>query len=139
MKITLCYKEYDCKVSLGAMKAFKQATGKCLWLTLLEVYDAFIKTRGMSELDRQKAIYSAISFDDAVHLFDAVTDKSVTTAEIDDAMYHSAWRTYEGTTDKNQPWSLQLVNLAIQYDQEMKELQTAKKSKPATSQADETS
>ena len=139
MKVTLCYKEYDCKVSLGAMKAFKQATGRCLWLTLLEVYDAFIKTKGQSELDRQKAIYGAIGFDDAVHLFDAVTSNDVSVAEIDDAMYHSGWRSYEDTTEQNQPWSLQLVSLAIQYDQEMKELQTAKKPKPATSQADETS
>lgn len=118
------------------MKQFKQATKKDLWLTLLQAYNAFINTQGGSELDRQSAILSVVDFETGAELFNAVTDKEVTTQEIEDSMYHSGWRNHKGTTSQNEPWTLQLVNLAVQYDEIMHGLHEVKKPKPALEQSE---
>ena len=136
MKITLCYKDYECKVSLLAMKQFKQATKKDLWLTLLQAYNAFITTQNQSELDRQAAILGVVDFETGAELFNAVTDKEITTQEIEDAMYHSGWRNHKDTTAQNEPWTLQVVNLAVQYDEIMHDLHEVKKPKPVSEQSE---
>lgn len=129
MKITLCYIDYECKITLEAKKKFKKATGKDLWCTLLRAYSAFIDTAKDTELARQVELYESVSEQDALELFHLVTGANKD--DLEDGMYRAGWRSYEDTTEQNQPWTYQLVNLAVQYDEMMRD-ERAKKPSAST-------
>ncbi len=49
-------------MTLGAMKQFKDATGKDLWHTLLAFLDEWMAIEGKSPLARCRAVYNTVDF-----------------------------------------------------------------------------
>ena len=125
----LCYKEYPCKMSLGAMKQFKQATGKDLWCTLLQFMECYALSEGEATLLRMRKLYEVIDFETAAQLFHALIraeNKSIPLDEIEDAMFKVGWLPTERPGDMSEPWPFVLVPLAHeinkQFETDAKEL-----------------
>lgn len=127
--IKLCYKEYQVKMTLGAMKQFKQATGKDLWCSLLLFLEAFYASKDLSILSRCTRMYEVMDFETASQVFHALINASgdkTSLAEIEDAMFRVGWLPSVKDDDFAEPWPLVMVALASECDRQLK-VQEAKK------------
>jgi hypothetical protein len=127
--IKLCYKEYDFKMSLGAMKQFKQATGKDLWCSLLLFLESFYAHKGGSTLSLCTRLYEVMDFETASHVFHSLINASgdkVTLQELEDAMFRVGWLPSVRDDDFGEPWPIVMVALANECDKQLK-AQEAKK------------
>ncbi len=130
MIIKLCYKEYPFKMSIGAIKEFKQSTGLDLWYTLITFLEAFVDSKSMDELARDRYLNSMLDFEDAAVLFHTIIrqeDKSIPLEEIQDAMFRVGWRTNENTTDMSEPYPKIMAKVAFDVDDYFQELSLKKK------------
>ena len=121
MRFTLCYKEYPFKMSLGAMKQFKVATGKDLWHTLVAFLDEWMQGEGESVLKRCRRAYEVVDFVTAAELIHALVkaeNKSVPIAEIEDAMFRVGWLPTDLENNNVNPYPLVLVSIAHQINDE---------------------
>lgn len=116
-------------MSLGAMKQFKQATGKDLWCTLLQFMERYALTKDESIVSRMKKLYETVDFETASHLFHSLIraeDNSIPLIEIEDAMFKVGWLPTERDGDMSEPWPLVLVVIAHeinkQFEQDVSEL-----------------
>ena len=119
--IKLCYKEYPCKMSLGAMKQFKQSTGKDLWCTLLQFMECYGESVNDSVVVRMRKLYEIVDFETAANLFYALIraeDKSVSLQEIEDGMFKVGWLPTERAGDLSEPWPLVLVPVAHEINKQ---------------------
>lgn len=115
MRFTLCYKEYSFGMSLGAMKQFKDATGKDLWHTLLAFLDDWHASEGKSPLSRCRAVYGTVDFDTAAELIYCLVrseNKSIPLSEIEDAMFLVGWLPTDLDNSNVNPYPLILVSIA---------------------------
>ena len=122
--IKLCYKEYQVKMSLGAMKQFKQATGKDLWCSLLLFLEAFYgHKKGDSTLSLCTSLYKVMDFETASHVFHSLINASgekVSLDELEDAMFRVGWLPSTKDDDFGEPWPMIMVALASECDQQLK-------------------
>jgi hypothetical protein len=117
----LCYKEYPYKMSLGAMKQFKQATGKDLWCTLLQFMECYAESADQSLVARMRKLYEVVDFETASHIFHSLIraeDKSIPLIEIEDAMFKVGWLPTERDGDMSEPWPFVLVPLAHEINKQ---------------------
>lgn len=94
MIIKLCYKEYQCKLNLAAMKSFSEKTGKDLNYTLLRYLEVCRNTAGKDSLTRLSELFGVESFNVvamALHCMIVQEDKSISLAEIEDSMFRVGW------------------------------------------------
>ena len=130
MIIKLCYKEYPFKMSIGAIKEFKQSTGLDLWYLLLSFLEAYHDSAAMDKLARARYLSSILDFEDAAVLLHTIIrqeDKSIPLEEIQDAMFRVGWLSNESTTDMSEPYPMILVKVAFDVDDYFKELTVKKK------------
>lgn len=130
MEFKLCYKPYDCKMSLGAMKAFKEATGRDLWGTLIEFILVYHDGKGLSVFDLCRRLYQTVDFETGSQAFYCMAkecNKNLSLDEIQDGMFHVGWRPSERPDDMSEPWPIILVQLAMDVDQYFTELASEKK------------
>jgi len=130
MQVHLCYKPYQFKMSLGAMKAFKEATGKDLWSTLITFVDSWSRSKEEPELTRYREAYKAVDFETAVHAAHCMIheyDKSISMDEIEDAMFRCGWLPNADGNDKGAPYPIVLINMALQIHSTFSSDEKAKK------------
>jgi hypothetical protein len=136
MRFTLCYKEYTFRMTLGAMKQFKSATGKDLWHTLIAFLDDWMKSEKESTLSRCRGVYNVVDFATAAELIHALVkaeDKSIPIAEIEDAMFRVGWLPTDLDNQNINPYPLILVSIAHQINESFSaEVDEVKKSYAAT-------
>jgi hypothetical protein len=140
MRFTLCYKEYSFNMTLGAMKQFKDATGKDLWHTLLAFLDEWMASEGKSTLARCRAVYDAVDFETAselIHCLVKSEDKSIPLIEVEDAMFRVGWLPMDLDNQNVNPYPLILVSIAHDINKMFEsELEAVKKSHAPTEQAE---
>lgn len=123
--IKLCYKEYPYKMSLGAMKEFKKATGKDLWHTLLSMIEVYIATEESPLITRLRALYETLDFETAAYAFHCLIkqeNKSIPLSEIEDSMFRVGWMPTDRDGDASEPWPFVMVKLAYDIDSHFSEL-----------------
>lgn len=129
--IKLCYKSYPYKMTLGAMKKFKQATGKDLWYSLLRFIECYAESDGDSTFVRLRKLYEIIDFETASHIFYSLInaeDKSVPLEEIEDGMFKVGWMPTDRDGDMSEPWPLVLVVVAHEINRQFEaDVSSAKK------------
>ena len=131
----LCYKEYPSKMSLDAMKQFKQRTGKDLWCLLLTLIEVNIKTAELTTVERMRQLYESCDFEIASHAFHSLCSKeSVSIDEIQDGMFRTGWRPTERPDDMSEPWALVLLMLAYEVDRGFDQVPEEDKKKVDTSE-----
>ncbi|OEU76780.1 MAG: hypothetical protein BA864_05210 [Desulfuromonadales bacterium C00003093] len=119
MIIKLCYKEYEARLTLDAMKSFKSATGKDLWCSLLQFTECWRTSDGDGALTRVRKLYEVMDFETASQLFYAMIkplNKSIPLAEIEDAMFRVGWLPSDREDDMSEPWPLVMVKLSYDVD-----------------------
>lgn len=130
MKFKLCYKEYDCKISLGAMKRFKEATGKDLWHVLTSFIIEYSERNDESIMKTCSHMYGVCSFDTAANLFYSLAkecNSALTIEEIEDAMFHVGWLPTDRDGDMSEPWPMVMVLLAADVNKYFNEITLKKK------------
>ena len=117
----LCYKEYPYKMTLGAMKQFKQNTSKDLWCTLLQFMECYAESKDDSLVARMRKLYDVVDFETASHIFHSLIraeSKDIPLQEIEDAMFKVGWLPTERPGDMSEPWPLVLVPLAHEINKQ---------------------
>jgi len=132
MRIKLFYKDYDCKLNLAAIKMFKESTGKDLLGTLTAVMECFITSNGNGEsvMQRIVGVSNVIDQIDASQLFYCLikqSNKAVTLAEIEDAVFHSGVLPSIDDGDDREPYQAVLYKLAIDANEYHNTLANEKK------------
>lgn len=115
MIVNLCYKQYDAKMSLEAMKNFKAATGKDLWFTLLSFIESYIELDGQSALSKCTKLMGIVDFETAAQAFYCMIKtekKEIPLEEIEDAMFRVGWLPTDRDGDLSEPWPLIMYKLA---------------------------
>ncbi len=108
-------------MSLGAMKQFKQATGKDLWCTLLQFMEVYAESKDESLVVRMRKLYEIVDFETAAHLFHSLIrteDKSIPLEEIEDAMFKVGWLPTDRPGDMSEPWTFVLVPIAHEINKQ---------------------
>ena len=133
MKFKLCGKEYPYKMTLKAMKLFKDETGQDLWCSLLKVMRAYLNSmeKGASVLDTSIAIQEEVDALTAANILYSLAkqeDKCVELAEIEDAVARIGWMPFSGEGGEyTQPFTLILFSVAQSIDKQMREIHIKKK------------
>ena len=131
--IKLAYQEYDYKMSLAAMRQFKEATGKDLWHTLLSLIEAQADEieKKSSTLQLLAALSGVVDFDTGAEIFHSLlTDRGgkVRKDDIEDAMFRVGWlpsKTEDGMTE---PYPLVILQIAVGVNAQMQKRVQKKKS-----------
>jgi len=132
MKFNLCYKSYEFKMNLAAMKSFKEATGKDLWSTLTEFIYIYNTSRQKQEhtfvlMKRLSEVCDFIDSAHALHSMAKQCNSKLPIEEIEDAMFHAGWRPGEDMDSMNEPYGLVMFQVALSIDDYFKELSTKKR------------
>ncbi len=117
MDLVLCYKSYPAKMSLGAMKHFRDETGLDLWCTLLQFIECFTLSGDEPTTTRLRKLQQIIDFHTAAKLIHSLVkfeSNGVPLAEIEDAMFRCGWMPNDN--DQTNPWPLVIVSLAHKID-----------------------
>ena len=113
------------------MRMFKERTDKDLWFTLISVLHCFDVNIGKDALTATKALVQVVDPLTAAELFYCLAkqeSKSVGVDEFEDGVYRCGWMPHadeEGETV--QPYTLLLVDLAQQVNEQMNTLDVKKK------------
>jgi len=126
----LCYKEYEHKLSLKALKGFKKDTGEDLMFTLSKVLEVWADSEGMNIRGRINSIYSACDFELSAYAFYHLvkgSGKDIPFSEIEDSMFRVGIMPNKVDDAFCSPWTLVLVGLATEIEQDFLEGITEKK------------
>lgn len=125
----LCGIDYPIKMSLGAIKQFKQKTGLDLWGLLLSFVDTYNKTSKNTTLERMKDLYNVCDFETASYAFHALIEKNhkASIEDIQDGMFRVGWLPTERKGDLTEPWPLVMVVAAFEIDSQFSEIDSPKK------------
>ena len=125
--IKLAYQEYDYKMSLAAMRQFKEATGKDLWHTLLSLIEANADAiaDGKTSLSGIVRLSEVIDFDTGAEVFRAMLTREnnakVSREDIEDAMFRVGWLPAKTDDGMTEPYTLLLLKMAIDVNAQMNE------------------
>ena len=133
MQFTLCYKKYDYKMSLKAMREFEEATGKCLWSTLISYIYRWTSSRsnGDNLMLTLSSIGEVLTFSESAKLLHCLAkqeNKLITIDEIEDAMFHVGLTPVDQADEQCQPYQLVIFQVAIDIHEYLKNLSELKKS-----------
>jgi len=131
MELKLCYKTYNYKMTLGAMRKFKESSGHDLWNTLIKFIDVFSKSDGVNVQSRMSALYGVCDFYLAAKVFHCMIkeeDDSISLAEIEDGMFRVGWLPNDkDDSEMCQPWPLIMVKCAFDISANFTQNNTPKK------------
>lgn len=134
--IKLAYQEYGFKMSLDAIKTFKENTGKDLWFTLLRYIEEMsnAKSQNLTTLQTMVKIHSISDFETGAmalrSLLRTRNGDPVSIDDIEDGMFRVGWMpSDDGMT---QPWPLVMYQIAIGVHDQFKE-DAKKKEVPSSS------
>lgn len=116
-------------MSLGAMKQFKQATGKDLWFSLLQFLEVFNDNRQKGALPLCRALYGIMDFETASRAFHCLVNGGggkVPLIEIEDAMFRVGWLPNDEDGDFREPWPLVMAQLAAECNQQLRSQEVKK-------------
>ena len=122
--IKLCYKEYDFKLSLKAIKGFKKDTREDLMFTLSRVLECWSNNSDLSVRARINELYLCCDFELAAYAFYHLirgSDSSIPLSEIEDAMFRVGITPNKVDDELCQPWTLVLVGVAESVESEYSE------------------
>ena len=128
--IKLCYKTYPAKMSLAAIKQFKQNTGFDLWRLLVDFIDTYRCSSDLDTISRMKELYNVCDFETGAKMFHAListVDKSIPLEEIEDAMFRVGWMPTENDGELMEPWPIIAVNAAYEIDKQFQDIAPKKK------------
>ena len=129
--IKLCYKEYDYKLSLKAIKGFKKDTGEDLMFTLSMLLSTWSDGAGMDIRNRINSLYSVCDFELAAYAFYHLikgSKKDIPLDEIEDSMFRVGIIPNDIDDDLSSPWPLVLVKVAQDIESDFLEGASTKKS-----------
>lgn len=134
MQIKLCYKEYQAKMTLEAIKYYDQETGRDLWSDLVDFLGVWQVSMAENPTSMKLCsdLYKSMTFINASHIFRALitgVDSSRSLLEIQDAMFAVGWLPSSDDTGLAEPWPLIMYKAALDVNSEM--LDFAKKKKLA--------
>lgn len=128
--IKLCYKEYDYKLTLGAIKGFKKDTGEDILFILSKLLEVWQESIGASQRSRINQLYSVCDFELSAyafyHLIKSKQD-SIPLIEIEDAMFRVGVVPNNVDDEYCVPWPVVLVDLAYNIEQDFLAEMPAKK------------
>ncbi len=132
MKFTLCFKEYPFKMSLAAMRDFKEATGKCLWSTSLRFLHDFTESRAKGEnlLLTLAKVGSIMDFEESAEFMYCLAkqeNSQIKLAEIQDAMFHVGMTPSEIDGNKFEPYQIVILGICTDIQKHLQELAVEKK------------
>lgn len=133
----LCYKDYSVKMSLGAIKKFKQATNLDLGTVLLQFIDNYSEgsdpKNNYSIYKRMSMLSNVCGFEVASQAFHALLeDKHIPLDEIQDGMFRVGYLPTERDGDWSEPWPLVMVFLAFEVNKQFADMPLNLKKKAAT-------
>jgi hypothetical protein len=118
-------------MDLGSMRAFKKATGKDMWFTLISIMEVYLSNMNKSPLQLMKVLYETVDFETAAQLFYALAyqeNKAIEIEQLEDGMLRVGWRPIEDEGNSIQPYPILLFLIASDIDEQIKEVVTGKKS-----------
>tara|TARA_R110002020_G_scaffold58268_1_gene159738 strand:+ start:874 stop:1278 length:405 start_codon:yes stop_codon:yes gene_type:complete len=118
MQFKLFFKSYNCKPSLGAMKAFKEATGLDMWASLSSYMGTFAVSvaEGVRTEVALERLAGVLDFVDASQLFYCIAkqaNSALTIDEIEDAMFRCGILKSDRDSDMSEPYPFVLYKLAL--------------------------
>lgn len=128
--IKLCFKEYESKMSLEAIKQFKLNTGLDLWCTLISFIQTYRDTSDLDTISRMQQLYSVCDFETGAQMFHALihtSDSSIPLQEIEDSMFRVGWMPTKDDGNLREPWPIVAVNVAYDIDKQFQEILPKKK------------
>lgn len=127
----LCGKEYQFKMSIGAMRQFKKKTDLDLWYTVVQILETYTMNMGESLITILERINSKVDYFTAsefLHTLAQQEEKTISLDEIQDGMFRVGIRPIEDENgDYIQPWPLVLVAVAQEIDKTLGEVIDVKK------------
>lgn len=124
MEFKLCYKNYPFKMSLSAMREFKNRTGKDLWFTLLSFLECYVSNMNAAPLTLMSKLAGCVDFETASEVFYCLVkgaESGIELEQIQDAMFRVGWRPVESNNSEFiEPYPLVLVGIATQIDTQFK-------------------
>jgi len=131
MQIKLCFKSYECKLTLGAIKHYHSETGRDLWSDILGYSSVFFETSDLTIANRFSKLTDFMGFERASIVFHTVIrtcDNSISIDEIQDAMFQVGVIPSERDSDMSEPWPIVMMELVNMVNTEMMDF--TKKKKP---------
>ena len=119
MKFSLCYKDYEYKITWAAKREFKRETGRGLWSTLQGVMGVVHENKKGSVLDLMAAIGRHIDdVDGAVLLWVLAKqcNSALTLAEIADGCDRGGWRPIADDSEYAQPYTYVIYSMLLDID-----------------------
>lgn len=118
MQFNLFYKQYDCKLSLSAIKSFEESTGKSLLGTLTDLMLCSItcKHEGVSVMETVVRLSNIVTETQAAQIFYCLakqSNKALTIDEIEDAVFHAGVIPSTDDNDDREPYPAVLCKLAV--------------------------
>ncbi len=139
MEFKLCYKTYEYKPSLAAMKKFKDTTGLDLWGICAKYMDTYTNSRNGKNKDNiQETIHklsNVLSFIDAAQFLYCIASQcsNVTIDEIEDGMFHAGILPSEREHDMSEPYPFIIYLICTDIIVEHVKLAESKKKPTASS------
>ena len=119
MKFSLCYKDYDYKVTWSAKREFKRETGRGLWSTIQGVMSIVHDNQDGSAFDLMSAIGKHIDDVDGAILLWVLAkqcNSAWTLAEIADACDSVGWRPVSSDSNYAQPYTYVIYSILLDID-----------------------
>jgi len=120
MRFSLCYKEYDYKITWAAKREFKRETGRGLWSTLQAVMGIVHANKDGTVMDLMAAIGKHIDEVDGAMLLWVMAkqcNSALTLAEIADGCDRVGWRPVSEDSEYAQPYTYILYSIVLQVDE----------------------
>lgn len=119
MKFSLCYKDYEYKITWEAKREFKRETGRGLWSTLQGVMGVVHENREGSVLDLMAAIGRHVDDVDGAILLWVLAKQCnsvLTLSEIADGCDRVGWRPVSDDSAYAQPYTYVLYSMLLDID-----------------------
>lgn len=119
MNFSLCYKDYDYKVTWAAKREFKRETGRGLWSTIQGVMSVVHDNSDGSAFDLMSAIGKHIDDVDGAILLWVLAkqcNSALTLAEIADACDRVGWRPVSSDSNYAQPYTYVIYSILLDID-----------------------
>jgi hypothetical protein len=115
--VKICYKKYDCKLSVGACKYFTDKTGLDLQTVFGDYVEKSIELQGVSLISRMQSLsrlYNREIASLALYSIIKPENESVDLCEIEDATFRVSWQLSDRPDDLSEPWPI--IMLQVGFD-----------------------
>lgn len=123
MTFTLYGVEYPFKFSIGAMKSFKEKTGKCMWGTTIKLLKTLNECTGKPALHTICALGDTLDFHDSAYFLYLIAkeeNSKIDLSAIQDGMIHAGMMPSEdGLTQPYQLVMTEVAHKVFEYQQQL--------------------